>query len=154
MLSLAIAHGRAGAAVTAGRRTFRSSTSRRLGPCPTFRYPIPLSSASLGRSGGSFSIGVSINFRSQREHQFATHRPSCPMGGPSRPPWPCQRVRPGAASFWYMSGGGSFSSDDSREISGFPIGWWTLLRILVWGNPSGGRECSCSLSKSAHGQDQ
>ena len=42
--------------ITAGRRTFGSLTSRKSRPPPTFRYLIPLSSASLGRSGGSFSI--------------------------------------------------------------------------------------------------
>jgi len=54
-------------------------------------------------------------------------------------PWPCRRARRMAASFWSMSGGGSFISVDARERCGFPIGWRTLVRILVWGNPSGGR---------------
>ena len=44
---------------------------------------------------------------------------------------PSLRVRPGEASFWSMSGGGSFSSGDARRIGGFPIGWRTLVRILV-----------------------
>ncbi len=30
---------------------------------------------------------------------------------------------------------GSYRSDDARRICGFPIGWRTLVRILVWGNP-------------------
>jgi hypothetical protein len=37
---------------------------------------------------------------------------------------------------------GSFSSDDARRICGFRNGWRTLVRILVWGNPCGGRGCS------------
>ena len=36
-------------------------------------------------------------------------------------------------------GGGSSISVNACERCGFPIGWRTLVRILVWGNPQGGR---------------
>jgi hypothetical protein len=88
----------------------------------------------------SLPLATVLAWPPQFPRDYRRSRPSWLTGERSRAPWPDLRAKPTAVSYWSMSGGGSFRSDDAGRIRGFPIGWPTLVRILVRGNPSGGRE--------------